>query len=277
MHGGVGVVIIAAGALATVGVTFGLRGRLPRSTIAVLLAGCGAVVGLGGLFVQHDVAIASWIATPVLLAVVFPLHVRVVFAGSGPFRTDGYGGSVFDGVRLWLHRGGTVATIEDTTTEQPQIPEKAPPFSPGTAAGAAQPLIAMPRRVARSAGRGERTRVEIRSVGPWSVLKFSLLFYFCVMLIVWIALLIIYLLLSAAGAVDSLAKLLGYLVVSGPSSTRGPTPVRIDGVQVFTYLFVAGCVLTVAWALVNLFVALIYNLISDVIGGLEITLADKNQ
>jgi hypothetical protein len=277
MHEGVGASIIAAGALATVEVTFGLRGRLPRSTVDVLLAVCGAVVGLGALLMQHDVATGAWILTPVSLAAIFPLHVRVLFAGSGPFRTDGYGGSGFDGVRLWLHRGRTIATIEDATTEERPVRQETPPFSPNSGAGAAQPLVAAPRRAGRSAGRGPRTRVEIRRVGPWSVLKFSLIFYFCVMLIVWIALLIIYLFLSAAGAVDSLAKLLGYLVASGPSSTRGPTPVRIDGAQIFTYLFVAGCVLTVAWALVNLFVALIYNLISDVIGGVEITLADKNR
>jgi hypothetical protein len=274
MHGAVGAAIIGAGALATVEVTFGLRDRLSRSTVDVLLAVCGAAVGFGGLLVQHDVAVAAWIVTPLLLAAVFPLHVRVLFAGSGPFRTDGYAGSAFHGVLLSLHRWRTIATIEDTTTEKRQVGEESPPpFSPSPDAGSAQPLSAMPRR----AGRGQRTRVEIRRVGPWSVLKFSLIFYFCVMLIVWIALLIIYLLLSAAGAVDSLAKLLGYLVASGPSSTRGPTPVRIDGAQIFTYLFVAGCVLTVAWALVNLFVALIYNLISDVIGGVEITLADKNR
>ena len=32
---------------------------------------------------------------------------------------------------------------------------------------------------------GRRTRVVVRKVGPLSVLKFSLLFYFCVMLIVY--------------------------------------------------------------------------------------------
>ena len=44
---------------------------------------------------------------------------------------------------------------------------------------------------------GKRTRVVVRKVGPWSVLKFSLLFYLCVMLIVYFALMIIYGLLSA--------------------------------------------------------------------------------
>ena len=42
-----------------------------------------------------------------------------------------------------------------------------------------------------------RTRVVVRKVGPLSVLKFSLIFYFCVMLIVYLALLIIYIVLSA--------------------------------------------------------------------------------
>ena len=46
MHGSVGGVVIAAGALATIGVMVGLRGRLPRSTVAASLAGCGAVAVL---------------------------------------------------------------------------------------------------------------------------------------------------------------------------------------------------------------------------------------
>ena len=50
---------------------------------------------------------------------------------------------------------------------------------------------------------GKRTRVVVRKVGPWSVLKFSLLFYLCVMLIVYFALMIIYAMLTAVGAIDS--------------------------------------------------------------------------
>jgi transmembrane protein DUF3566 len=133
------------------------------------------------------------------------------------------------------------------------------------------------RRVDRRSGRGKRTRVEVRKVGPWSVLKFSLLFYFCLMLIIWVALVIIYLVLSAAGAIDALARILGEIFANGPTSTRGATPIPIDGVKVFTYLFLAGCVFTVIWSLVNVFVAFIYNLISDVVGGIEVTLGDPQR
>jgi hypothetical protein len=114
-------------------------------------------------------------------------------------------------------------------------------------------------------------------VGPWSVLKFSLLFYFCVMLIIWVALVIIYLVLSAAGAIDALSRILGEIFANGPTSTRGATPIAIDGVKVFSTLFFAGCILSVVWSLVNVFVAFIYNLISDVVGGIEVTLADPER
>ncbi len=125
-----------------------------------------------------------------------------------------------------------------------------------------------PKKAAR------RTQVVIRRIGPWSVLKFSLIFYFCVMLILFFALLIIYLVLSAAGAIDSLARILGYVFGSG-TSTRGPTPVKIDGGQVFTWIFFSGLAFTVVWSLINVFVAFLYNLISDIIGGIDITLAEK--
>ncbi len=126
-------------------------------------------------------------------------------------------------------------------------------------------------RVPRKASR--RTRVVVRHVGPWSVLKFSLIFSFCAMLIVYFALLIIYLILSAAGAIESLGTILGYVFGSG-TSTEGPTPIVINGGQVFTWLFLAGCVFSVVWSVINVFIAFLYNLISDIIGGIEVTLAE---
>ena len=118
-----------------------------------------------------------------------------------------------------------------------------------------------------------RTRVVVRKVGPLSVLKFSLVFYFCVMLIVFFALMIIYALLGAVGALDSTSRLLGYVFATGNAS--GSQPVKLNGAKIFFYLFVGGCVAVVLWSLINVFVAFLYNLISDVVGGIEVTLAQK--
>ena len=167
--------------------------------------------------------------------------------------------------------------MTDVTPPHPPAaaaPTAAPSSTPPTTTGAATfAARAANFRPARKPSR--RTRVVIRQIGPWSVLKFSLLFYFCVMLIVYFALAIIYLILSAAGAMDSLSRVLGYVFGNG-TSTLGPQNVPINGGAVFTWLFIAGCVFVVVWSLVNVFVAFLYNLISDIVGGIEVTLADHS-
>jgi hypothetical protein len=150
--------------------------------------------------------------------------------------------------------------------KQPSEPLQAPRRRPGLR----MPSVA--DRPTRKAAR--RTRVVIRSVSPLSVLKLSLIFYFCVMLIVYFALLILFMILKAAGAIDAFGRVLGNLFAKG-NSTLGPAPVHINGGVVFTYLFIAGCVFTVAWALINVFLAFLYNLTSDIVGGIEVTLAQK--
>ena len=158
----------------------------------------------------------------------------------------------------------------------PHEPVRAEAAPEASAAAFASSSPSLPRAPVRNVGWGRRTRAEIRKIDPWSVLKFSLIFYFCVMLVVCVALLLIYMVLSAAGAVDSLARLLGYLFSSGPTvSTKGPVPVRINSVAVFIYLFFGCLAFTVIWSLINVIIAFIYNLISDVVGGVEITLAEK--
>lgn len=119
-----------------------------------------------------------------------------------------------------------------------------------------------------------RTRVTIRHVGIWSVFRLSVIFYLCAMLVLWLALLIIYLLLQAGGVLDTVSEWVGCLV-NEAESTRACMPVDINGTAIFTYLFLVGIVFAGAWALINTFVAVMYNLISDLVGGVDVTLSEK--
>jgi len=114
--------------------------------------------------------------------------------------------------------------------------------------------------------RPRQTRVVIRKVGPWSVFKFSLLFYLCVMLVILLALGMIYSVLGAIGALDSITKLL---------REAGSEDFQIHGDWLFTRLALLGLAMVVVWSLINVFVAFLYNLISDVVGGVEVTLAER--
>ena len=171
-------------------------------------------------------------------------------------------------------------TADNPITQEPASPvEPAPPAPNVEAVAVDRPRRGATRRpfaqVQTRAAR-RRTRVEIRRVGALSVFKFSLLFSFCGMLIVYLALLMIFLVLRAAGTIDSLENTVGCLVQTEQRKTTGEcTPFLIDGVTLFTWLFFLGCLATVVVAALNTFVAIIYNLVSDIVGGVEVTLAEK--
>jgi hypothetical protein len=82
-----GSAIVAMFAVAILVTASSLRTRMPRRVVDVLLALEGAGLAVGGLFLVNEVGTGSWIAGPVALALMTPLHVRVLFAGEGPFRT----------------------------------------------------------------------------------------------------------------------------------------------------------------------------------------------
>lgn len=83
--GGLSLIAVSAGMVVVSAVW--VRLRAPRMVVDALVAVSAAGVAIGGLMLLDDVATISWIAAPVALAAASVLHVRALFAGSGPFRT----------------------------------------------------------------------------------------------------------------------------------------------------------------------------------------------
>src|SRR5436190_10857666 len=93
-----------------------------------------------------------------------------------------------------------------------------------------------PPKPTEGAGTVRKTRVVVKRVGPWSVFKFALLFYFCVMLVVLTGLTILYNILSAIGATDSVAKFIGEI------TNGNKNHFHIHGWWLFTRAFALGLV-----------------------------------
>jgi hypothetical protein len=113
-----------------------------------------------------------------------------------------------------------------------------------------------------------RIRVGIRRISPWSVLKFSLIFYFCVLLVVLFGLAILYMLLGALGVLDSLAQLLEGVGFGGDNF-------EFHGLAIFRTFFLIGFLTVVIGSALTVFITVLYNLISDLIGGIEVTLVER--
>ncbi|MGH2525758.1 MAG: DUF3566 domain-containing protein [Actinomycetota bacterium] len=115
--------------------------------------------------------------------------------------------------------------------------------------------------------RSRQARVVIRKVAPWSVLKVSFLFYACIMVVILGALIILYGVLGAIGAIQNVEDLIRELF--------SDETFRISGEWLFTRGVAVGLLMVVLWSLINVFVALLYNLLSDIVGGIEVTLSER--
>jgi hypothetical protein len=115
--------------------------------------------------------------------------------------------------------------------------------------------------------RSRQARVVIRKVAPWSVLKVSFLFYVCIMVVVLGALVILYGVLGAIGAIQNVEDLIRELF--------SDETFQISGEWLFTRGVAVGLLMVVLWSLINVFVALLYNLLSDIVGGIEVTLSER--
>ena len=112
------------------------------------------------------------------------------------------------------------------------------------------------------------TRVVLRKISPWSVFRFSVLFYFCLMLVLLLAGTFLYFLLGLTGVLSSITRLVQELFAD-----KGFV---ISGLWLFLRGFGLGLVSVVLWSVVNLLGAVLYNLIADIVGGIEVTLGDTS-
>ncbi|MEP6758007.1 MAG: DUF3566 domain-containing protein [Actinomycetota bacterium] len=161
-------------------------------------------------------------------------------------------------------------TAEEPITEQPAAEPTIDVELQTTPTRRALPSRA---RVTKPAA-NRRTRVIVRRFGLLSVFKFALIFSVCLMVVVWLALMLIFLVLQAAGVTDTISYWIG-CVINTPEGTKRCVATGIDGVRLFSTLFGAGLVMAVASAILWTFMALIYNLIADIVGGVEVVLAEK--
>lgn len=115
--------------------------------------------------------------------------------------------------------------------------------------------------------RARQARVVVRKVAPWSVLKLSFLFYVCIMAVIMGALVILYGVLGAIGALENVEDLIRELF--------SDDTFQIHGDWLFIRGLTVGLAMVVLWTLINVFVAFLYNLLSDIVGGIEVTLSER--
>jgi hypothetical protein len=120
------------------------------------------------------------------------------------------------------------------------------------------------RRETIPAPRSVRRRVTVHRVHPWSVLKLSLIFYFCMLLVVMAGLAMFWSIVIRIGVIQALQE----------EADKFGAAVQVNGSNLARLVFLIGLVNVVLWSAINVFMAFLYNLIADLVGGFRVTLSD---
>ncbi len=116
------------------------------------------------------------------------------------------------------------------------------------------------RRVAR------RVRRTIRHVDPLSVLKLSFFYYSALLLMALVLVAILYGILGLAGVFDVIEELGRALVVD--------LDLSLAVVEKWTFLL--GVIFVMVGSVVNVFLAVLYNIGADLFGGIEVTFVERD-
>lgn len=171
------------------------------------------------------------------------------------------------------------AISEAYASELPDLSAPAPRPAPRKAAperSEPTPRPAPPARV-QVAGRPHtgpvRASMQIRRIDPWSALKVSLVLSVALFFVWMIAVAFLYLVLGGMGVWSKLNSNVGDLLTSASGQAGGEL---VSSGTVFggaALIGLVNIVLLTAMATVGVF---IYNLTTDLVGGVEVTLADRD-
>lgn len=170
-------------------------------------------------------------------------------------------------------------TTPPTTSPQPS------PGSPQPGTGASSRIVPPPivdNRVAQTIDsaaskkyftrrqsrrrRVRRTRRTLRYIDPWSVFKVSVFLYICLYVAVLLAGVALWSALQRSGLVG---KLESFIAEVGSYSVW-----EIDGQVIFERARSIGGILAAAGVAINVVLAIVFNLISDLVGGIRVTILE---
>jgi hypothetical protein len=132
--------------------------------------------------------------------------------------------------------------------------------------------------VSAAAGRGpRRARLNLKRIDPWSVMKFSFAVSVVLFIVVVVATSVLYLALDTMGVWNSVNESLKTLVsASGGTDASTQTGFRITAWGVIGTSMLIGAVNVVLFTALATLGAFIYNVCADLVGGVELTLAERD-
>jgi hypothetical protein len=124
----------------------------------------------------------------------------------------------------------------------------------------------------RQSAAARRARLKVSHLGPLSVLRVSLTFSLCMFIVLLVAVAALWGVLDSSGVFKSIIK--AATTLTNDNNETGIAPWLSFG-RVMLITVVLGAANVIAFTLLSTIGALLYNLCSDFVGGIEVTLVER--
>ncbi|GAA2375699.1 DUF3566 domain-containing protein [Nonomuraea africana] len=153
----------------------------------------------------------------------------------------------------------------ETVRIRPSLTSEAPP-----------PAVELPKKKAAAAARLPRkAHLVLRRVEPWSAMKFSFVVSLVCFVVLFVAVAVLYGVLSALGVFDSIVQTVNQLTqADGQASGSFDVSSWFEPVRILGYTALIGAVNVVLITALSTLGAVIYNIAADLVGGVEVTFSE---
>ncbi|MDQ1678149.1 MAG: hypothetical protein QOC93_3293, partial [Actinomycetota bacterium] len=165
-------------------------------------------------------------------------------------------------------------------------PASAPPgvrpasAPPGTARGSVGEAVRNARATvtAAAARSPRRAKLQLKRIDPWSVMKFSFAVSLVMFVVTVVATSVLYVILDGMGVFASVNDLVSNFLTSGTSDGTAGSNVNvvITAKGVIGGAALLGILNMVLFTAIATLSAFVYNVCSDLVGGIEVTLAERD-
>ena len=155
------------------------------------------------------------------------------------------------------------------------FPRPAGTAKPAPPAAKPAPASKVKAKTSVRRSQGRQAHLTIARIEPWSVMKFSFATSLVAFVILFVAVAVLYGVLSALGVFDSLQHLVAN-VTSSKAQAGYNAHTWFSASRVLTYTVLLGVINVVLITALSTIGAVIYNLTSRLIGGVEVTLRETD-
>jgi hypothetical protein len=129
--------------------------------------------------------------------------------------------------------------------------------------------------------KGRRARLTVKRIDPWTTLKFSFVYGLAGMIVLLVSVVVLYGIVDAMGVITSLRAFINDVGTSSVGTTSTTTAsssliVWLTFSRVMLVAIVIGLINVVLFTAFATLTAFIYNVCTDIVGGIEVTLAERN-